>query len=65
MLFITEHDEVYLPHEYHLLHNISVRLYDNLVFALKDVGVQKKANITIRFKKGKHAEGFNNENIIP
>lgn len=64
MLFITEHDEVYLPHEYHFSHNISVRLYDDLVFALKDVGVQKKANITIRFKKGEHTEGFNNEDVI-
>lgn len=63
-LFITEFDEVYLPHAYHFSHNISVRLYDDLVWLLKDEQTQKKLNVRLKFKEGDKKPKSNEKDII-
>lgn len=63
-LFITEFDEVYLPQDYHFSHNFSVRLYDELVWILKDRKAQKRINVTIKYRDKENRPGKNEEDII-
>ena len=63
-LFITEFDEVYLPDVYHFSHNFSVRLYDDLVWLLKDEATQKKLDVTLKFKEGEKKPKDNEKDII-
>lgn len=50
-LFITEFDDVYLSENYHFSHNLAVRLYDDLVWILKDANTIKKVNVKVEFKE--------------
>lgn len=50
-LFIYPNDDVKLPYDYHFSHNLAVRLYDDLVWILKDIKTQKKFNVKINFTK--------------
>ncbi len=63
-LFISEHDEVILPHTYHFSHNIAVRLYDDLVSILKDEKVQKKLAVTLKFSETEKKPKDNEKDII-
>lgn len=46
-LFITQFDETYLPEEFHLSHNLTVRLYDDLVLLLKEESIQRRASVKL------------------
>lgn len=46
-LFIYPQDDVKLPEEFHFSHNLCVRLYDDLVWILKDEKTQKKVDVNI------------------
>lgn len=50
-LFIYPQDEVKLPSYYHFSHNLSVRLYDDLVWILKDQKTQKKITVKVNLKE--------------
>lgn len=63
-LFITEHDDVYLPSEFHFSHNLAVTLYDDLVWILKDPKTQRKVNVNIKFKEGEKQPKENDKDII-
>lgn len=63
-LFITEFDDIYLPDDYHFSHNIAVKLYDDLVWLLKDSRTQKKINVKIKFKDSEKQPKDNEEDII-
>ncbi|MGD9994849.1 MAG: hypothetical protein AB7S69_16235 [Salinivirgaceae bacterium] len=62
-LFIYPHDEVKLPYDYHFSHNLAVRLYDDLVWILKDKATQNKINVKIQFKDNNKLQE-NEEDII-
>ena len=63
-LFISEYDNVYLPPEYHFSHNLAVRLYDDLVWILKDEKTQKKGRVNIKFKDNEIRPTENEEDIL-
>jgi hypothetical protein len=63
-LFIYPRDEVHLPDEYHFSHNIAVKLYDDLVWILKDLKTQKKFNTKIKFANKGEVPNGNDEDII-
>lgn len=63
-LFITEFDELYLPTEFHFSHNIAVRLYDDLVWLLKDNATQRKINVTVKFDEKSKRPKENEKDII-
>lgn len=62
-LFIYPQDDTKLPYDYHFSHNFCVRLYDDLVWVLKDEKTQKKINVEVNLKpkdKGKNLEESDN-----
>ena len=63
-LFIYPRDEVHLPDEYHFSHNIAVKLYDDLVWILKDLKTQKKFDTKIQFTKKEEVPDEDDENIV-
>lgn len=50
-LFIYPRTKTVLPAQYHFAHNLTVRLYDDLVWLLKNEEIQNQLNITIEEKK--------------
>ncbi|RLK02243.1 hypothetical protein [Tenacibaculum discolor] len=63
-LFIYPRDEVYLPNGYHFSHNVAVKLYDDLVWILKDEKTQKKFNTKIHFEKDGDVPSEEDEDIV-
>ncbi len=63
-LFITEFDDVYLPPKYHLSHNIAVRLYDDLVWVLKDPEIQSRLMVRVNFNDSKKLPKEDEKKII-
>ncbi|MGI9526327.1 MAG: hypothetical protein ACR2MS_04360 [Weeksellaceae bacterium] len=57
-LYIYPQDETLLDYKYHFSHNLCVRLYDDLVWVLKDSESAGKVNVSIDFKNSKECENF-------
>ena len=64
LLFIHEYDETILPDMYKFSHNVCVRLYDDLVWLIKDKKTQNKYQVSLKLKENQINEFDKEINII-